>query len=162
VLRALLAAALAVAVLATSVPAIEQARTSTATDRAVTAAEGAVRAFHAVATDEDATRAGLPGSRRVLTVRLPERSWTVARVEWFAVGGVPDGVDPAWARASEHGTVVAYRVAGGRPRRHRVSLPGVDVRTPTGPVVFRSAGRHRAVLSLVRSAEGPTIVVERG
>jgi hypothetical protein len=43
-----------------------------------------------------------------------------------------------------------------------VSLPGVGVRTPVGPVVFRSAGRHRVVLSLVRSAEGPTVVVEPG
>jgi hypothetical protein len=162
VLRALLAVALAVAVLSVSVPAIDQARTATASDRAAAAAEGAVRAFHAVATDEDATRGSLPGARRFFTVGLPERSWTVARVEWFAVGGVPDGVDPAWARARGNGTVVAYRVAGGRPRRHRVSLPGVGVRTPAGPVVFRSAGRHRVVLSLVRSAEGPTVVVEPG
>jgi hypothetical protein len=162
VLRVLVAVGLAVSLLAVSLPAVDHARTTTTADRLDGAVETTARSLHAVATDEDATRPALPGARRLVTVSLPTSSWTAAPVAWFAIGGVPGAADVTARRPKANAsTVVAYRVAGGDTRRRRIRLPGVAVRTPAGPVVFRSPGRHHVRFALTRTDRGPTITVTR-
>ena len=91
---------------------------------------------------DDATAADVPGARRIVTFRLPARSLANAGVARVALRGADDEV--------------RYRLRGGRTRRH--GLP-VDLRTSGGPVVLRTAGRHRVRLGLVGPPTG--VRVER-
>jgi len=138
VIRVVLAAALAVALLAASLPAVDDARadrTATALDASLERVE---RATADLATSEAPTAAGVAGARRVVAVRLPPSSWTSAPVAWLSLGGRPGG-PPA--------DVLAYSVADRPPET--VDVEGVDLVTPDGPVVLREPGRHAVALELV-------------
>lgn len=149
-IRVVLAAALAVAIVAAAVPAVTDARrahTATAVESGVEAVE---RAADSLVATEDATAAGLPHPRRVVSVRLPPRSWSDAGVAYVAVGGVPGG-------PTADG--ISYRLRGGRTRT--VPLRGIDIRTRGGPVVLAEPGRHRLALELVRTTDGVAVSVHR-
>jgi hypothetical protein len=138
VIRVVVAAALAVALLAASLPAIEDARIErTATDLDATLSR-VERAAADLATNEAPTPGDLAGARRIVDVRLPPPSWTSAPVTWVSLGGRPGG-PPA--------DVLAYRIAGRPP--DVIDLRGVDLIVPEGPVVLRDAGRHAVALDLL-------------
>jgi hypothetical protein len=157
VIRVVVAVALTTALVAASLPAVADARADRTDAELRTAGEHVRRAAAALWTDEDATRSGVSGARRVVTVHLPRASWAAAGVAWFAVGGAPASEADAPESRPRNRSLVAYRVRDGPTRRLR--LPGVAVRTPEGPVVLREAGAHRLRLRLVRDG-GRAVVVE--
>lgn len=156
-IRVVVVVALTTALVAASLPAVADARADRTDAELRTAGERVRRAAAALWTHEDATRPGVGGARRVVSVRLPRASWSTARVGWFAVGGGPLPEAGAAGGGSRNRSLVAYRVRGGTTRRLR--LPGASVRTPDGPVVLREAGVHRVRLRLVRHG-GRAVVVE--
>jgi hypothetical protein len=146
VIRVVVAAALAVALLAASLPAVEDARIErTATDLDATLSR-VERAAVGLATSEAPTSAEVAGARRIVDIRLAPPSWTSAPVAWVSLGGRPGG---------PQADVLAYRIAERPPEV--VALGGVALATPDGPVVLRAAGRHAVALELVR-IDGRTVV----
>lgn len=141
-IRAVLAVVLTVALLAAATPAIDQgrqARTATHLDGVVDRIGRAVRSLLA---HEDPTRPGVVGPRRIVRFRLPSSSWTAVGVS-LRIDGERD--------------IVSYRLDGQPPSD--TTFQRVDLRTPTGPVVY-GPGRHRLVVSLVRDG-GIGVVVRR-
>lgn len=145
-IRVVLAASLALALLAASLPAVDAARIDRTRGRLDATLERVARAATALATSEDPTGAAVAGARRVVTVRLPAASWTSAPVAWVAVGGYPGG---------PRGDLLAYRLAGAPPTA--VELDGVDLRTGGDPVVLRGDGRRTLRLGL-ESVDGRPVV----
>jgi hypothetical protein len=144
VIRAVLAVCLTVALLAAVTPAVDEgreARTTTNLDDVVDRIERAARSLRA---HEDPTQPGEAGARRIVTVRLPQRSWTAVGADLW-IDGTRD--------------TIGYRLDGGRT--HRTRLREIDLRTPDGRVVLEEPSRHRLALSLVRS-NGIGVVVDRG
>lgn len=156
-LRLVFAVALAVALLATATPALEDARatrTERLTERELGRVETAALAL---------ARGEAPGARRTLRISLPGDSPTAASLAFVALGGLPDGaknIDTA------DGDVFAYRVAGGRTRVRRVEtdlrvvLGGDPVESDSRALVLRGGGTYRLTLRLVRLDGRPTIFVE--
>ena len=143
-IRVVLAVLLAVAILAAVGPSVEagrEARTATHLDGVV---DRVTRAVGSLRAHEDPTRPGVIGARRIVRLRLPTPSWA-ATGAIFRVDGDEDRI--------------GYRLDGEAP--HRTRLRGVDLRTPSGPVVVESPGRHRLTVSLVRD-DGVGVVVTRG
>ena len=143
-IRTVLAVLLTVALLAAVTPAVDEGReqrTAIHLDRAVDRIDRAARSLHA---HEDPTAPGVAGARRLVSVRLPERSWTAVGARLW-IDGERDSV--------------GYRLDGGRARRTR--LPGVDLRTPDGRVVLDGGSRRHLELSLVRD-DGVGVVVGGG
>lgn len=149
-MRALAAVVLAGLLLSASLPGVDRARESRTTARLDAEAAAFERAVRGLLS-EDATAGDVPGARRTVDVRVPGGGWTAAPVAYVAVRGTDGGS----RRAS-----VAYRLAEGPERVRRVG--GVDVRTPGGPVVLSSPGRHRLRLRLRSPSDGGPAVVVRG
>lgn len=154
-LRVVVAVALATALLSVTVPALDVAKR----DRGSTQIERSVERLTAAVADlrdrEAAVPAGEAGARRVVTVRLPARTWSTAGVEYLAIGGRPDG-------SSGH-AAAAWRVAGGHERARQVSgvrVEGDGARSPEGVLVVERPGTHRLELELVER-DGRRIVVVR-
>ncbi|ELZ27204.1 hypothetical protein C474_17699 [Halogeometricum pallidum JCM 14848] len=151
-LRVVLAAVLATAVLGASLPAVEDARA----DRTATALDASIArvsaAGSALAVGNDAPSTAVAPTRTV-AFSLPQPTWTAAAVEYVAVGGSPGGPG--------NRSAVTYATEGGGEVRRLLSVP-VPVRTPRGPVVFRGRGERTISLSLRATADGPVLVVGRG
>lgn len=157
-IRLVLAVALAVALVAATLPAIEKARQ----DRGRVAAERSLDRLAAAASDltarDAAVRPGARGARRVLRLCLPRRSWTRAGVTALALTAT-DGA----------GTRVGYRVGDGREveRRLPVALWPLDGDathadgTEEGPTLSLSPGCHRLVLAAVRRDGAVGVTVRR-
>ncbi len=143
-IRVVLAAVLLVAVAGTAAAAIETGRHDRTAARLDAGVERIERAARLLVDRADPTATGVPGARRVVTVRLPARSLSSAGVASVVFRGETD--------------TVSYRVRGGRTRRH--ALP-VDLQTPGGPVDLRAAGRHRVRLGLVGPPTGVRVTRER-
>lgn len=148
-LRFLLAAAVTAALLATALPAVEDARADRVASSLDADAERVGRAVESLAYGEDPTQSLSTAPRRTVRVTVPARSWTAADVSYVAVGGRPGAAD---SRA-----VFSYAFSGSGETERRLSLP-VPLRTPDGPVVFRGAGTHALSLSLLSRPEGPVVV----
>lgn len=160
-LRAVLAVALAAALLAVSLPVVEDARRDHAGSRVRSELRGVERAARALAADSDPVPVGAAGARRSVTVRLPARGWHAAPVAFVAVGGtVGNASDPAGS------DVLAWRLAGGP--RHAIRVEGIDIHRAEGgelapdgrPLVLGGAGRHDLRLSLA-SHDGRAVVLVR-
>lgn len=146
-LRVVLGTLLAVAVVGASVPAVDSARIE-ATDSRLRGELTSVRAAIAdLLVRDDPTRG--PGARRVLTVRLPRRSWGQAGTARVALGVAGPG-----------GDVLAWQARGGGRRTLR--LPA-RLRAPgeADALVLRRPGRHRLVLALVPDDGEPVVTVRR-
>lgn len=141
-IRAVLAAVVAAALLAAALPAVESVRT----DRTSAAMERSVERIERAGNGLLASDAADAGARRVVSVSLPARSLASAGVERFTVSCSPD-------------CAVRYRLAGGLAERHRVR--SVPLATPEGPVRFSKPGTHRLALGLARE-NGSRIVTVRG
>ncbi|SDM10800.1 hypothetical protein SAMN04487949_0877 [Halogranum gelatinilyticum] len=149
-IRVVVAVAVATALLATSLPAVDSARA----DRTAAHLDGEMARLSAAATslvdDDDATVSGVPGARRVLSVSVPARSWTAAGVDAIRVG----------CRDGEgcRRPMVGYELDNGRQRRVRLDVPLV---VADGPLVLRETGRHRLTLTLTRRDGSVAVVVAR-
>jgi len=153
--RLVLSVMLAVGLLAAVAPAVEEARR----DRAVGAVEGDVAAIEAadrsLAATDEATGADVAGARRVVTVRIPPRSATTARIRYVAIGSVPGR---AVADSGDE-DVVAVATDSREPRLLRVDADlRVDGRDDRA-LLLREAGRHR--LLLTPSEDGEALAVRR-
>lgn len=166
-LRVVVGVAIALALLAASQPALDSAR-QTRADRA--AARELARLQRAI--DSLQTEAAPPqgetreaGARRVVTIDLPTRSVTSARVDYVAIGAVPGESLPEGS-----GDVLAYRIGGGPPVVRRIDSD-LRVERASGsarwlaaddvPLVDRGGGRHRIALSLVEEGDHRVVVVRR-
>jgi len=142
-LRAVVAVALAAALLATSLPALETAQRQ----RTATHLGGEVDRLATAIADLRAREQATVGhgARRVVAVRLPQRDWTHAAVGYLAIGGRPRESD-----AVGNGATFAWRARGGGEQWRRT--PGVrvaPVETCGGrPIVLREPGVHRIALEL--------------
>lgn len=162
-LRAVLAVALAVALLAASLPAVDRAQRDHADSQVRSQLERLATAARALAARNDPVPVGNAGATRTVTLRLPARGWRSTGVAYVAIGGVPENA----ATDTPDGDVLAWRLAGGPPRVAR--LEGVAIHTvsdgrvaPDGrPLVVREPGRHRVELSLVRRRGRPVVLVRR-
>jgi hypothetical protein len=148
--RIALAVVLAAALLGVALPAVDAGRGERTATAVESSAERIARTAAHLRAVEDPTPPDVPGARAVVTVDVPAQSWDAAGVAYVAVGGSPGA-------PGDRG-VVAYRVRG---RQSRTVPLDVAVRTPDGPVAFRTAGEHRVALSLVRD-DGVAVVVSRG
>lgn len=147
-IRAVLAVALAAALVGFALPVVDEARRDRA-DRLVRSEVATIEraADSLLAADETTPGAG---ARRVLSVSLPEASWTVAGVDYLAIHGGPDN--------PEGGPGISYAV-GGRTRRIAVDAL---LYAPDGPVRIAGGGERRVVLELVRIDGRPAIAVRSG
>lgn len=146
--RAVLAVVLASALLGVTMPALEDARR----DRASVAVENELDRLRATANQLDAVddpTAG-PGARRSLTIDLPARQWTSARIDRLTLH--PETADSP-GRAS-------WQVAGGRTVRR--ALPELSLRTPAGePLSLSGPGTHELTLTLDGQPGSSVVTVRR-
>lgn len=146
-IRTALAVLLAAALLSISLPAVD----AVAEERTAAQMDRAVDRIGAAATELPAEDPGPTADlapRRVVSVRLPGRSLTTARVEHVTVTG--SGEDPAR---------ISYALVGRSPTSYRVAAP---IATPEGPVALRTPGEHTLVLRFVRQDHEPVVLVSRG
>lgn len=144
-IRLVVGVVLAAALLAASLPAIEDARVDR-TNAQVETTTSRLRVAAASLLATDAAVVG-PGARRVVTVRLPDRTLTSAAVRSFVV------------RCRPFCTVVVD-FEGGHRRTFR--LDDLPFRTPAGPIRLDDPGPHRLVLGLRPAADGPVVTVRVG
>ncbi|WP_121822208.1 DUF7311 family protein [Halostella salina] len=149
IVRVVIAVLLAGALVAVSLPLVDDGR-GRATDRQVrgeiTRVERA--AADLLATEETvADRSRAP--RRTVTVSLPERSWHRAGVEQLTVRPPPDGASTGRIR---------YAVAG---RPEAVATLDVPLRPADDSLELRGSGEYRLRLRLVRVDGDRTVVVDR-
>lgn len=158
-LRPVLAVVLATALVATSMPAIEAGRRDHTAAR-VTAELATLETVVGELRERDvAVRPVRPGARRVVSLRLPARSWSSTGLEYLAIGGVPGDNESAQP------VDVAWKLPGGRERSRRLT----DVRvvgngqsgSPTEPLIIRTAGVHRLAVSWYRCANRSVVSVRR-
>jgi hypothetical protein len=143
VFRVLLAVALAVALLAVAVPAIEQAGVQRSDGTARAAADELASEMRALLADSDAVAADVAGARRVVELDLPERGFASAGLATFRVERARN------LSRGTRGARIVWRVAGGT--RHVRRIPDVGVRTTTDrTVAFETGGTRTLVLELVR------------
>lgn len=143
-IRAVLAAILAVALLGATMPALSDARTTNAHERIELQHDTIERAAHELATGSVPVREGDLAARRVVTIDVPGRSLVTAGVELLGIGcpRAVLGTEPI----ADCEPALVYRVDGGDPTVHR--FPDVPLATPDGPVVLDS-GSHEVTLRYV-------------
>ncbi|WP_049971226.1 DUF7311 family protein [Haladaptatus cibarius] len=156
--RVVLAVILVVAFCSVSYPAIEDARTTRAEHHAAGELATVENALLDLST-ETTVSMGHPGARRVVTLSIPHESTSTARIEFVAIGGVPESGHEREKDA--HGDVLAYRAGGETHVRHvpfdlRVARAGGQKRdhdwhleTDRTPLVVRDTGRTEIAFRLV-------------
>ena len=145
-LRVAVTVALALALLAASLPAIESARVQHSEARIAAEIQHLDRAATTLAAENDAVEAGQPARAR-LTLHLPSRSWGDSGVEQVRF-------PPACATRE-----VVWSARGGRRQSHRVS--SVALAGAAGGLVIADGGRSRLVLELRRERGRRLVVVRR-
>jgi len=146
--RTVLAVLLATALLAVSLPALDDARQERAATAVATDIDALQRAAGDLLAADDPTDGA--GARRVFTFRLPARQWTNAGIEQVTITPRADGTPAS----------VSWRVDGDRTMSR--PLPGLPLQTPTGaPLRLQSQGRHRLVLALSGTPGSPVVTVRR-
>lgn len=145
-IRLLLAVVLASALLAASLPAIDDARRERTVARLDRAIDRLRDAAAAIRTDDPARDPSL-APRRVVRVRLTDRSWTTGQVDALRIDG----------RGPDRTARVSYRLRGGRSISRRIDAP---IETPE-PVVLRGRGVHRLALRFLLRGDRPVAVLRR-
>ncbi|MFD1644782.1 DUF7311 family protein [Haloarchaeobius litoreus] len=138
-MRVVLAVAVTLALFAVAAPAAADAREYRSDRVVATDLTTLERAGAALLDLEDPTSNPATGPRRFVTLRVPGRSWTTARVDWVALGGRPGTANP-----DPH--VVAYTLAGGEPRTSELPFPLVT--SDDGPLVLDGTGSYGLRLTL--------------
>lgn len=136
-LRVVLAVAMAAALLAASLPAVETARVHYGDEQTVGELEALEAAATTLAERNDPPPPGVAGPRRTVTLSLPEGTWSAAGLERLRID--PD-------TRSESYTPVRWRVDGGtgQTRQLRGNLTTVESK----PLAIDDGGRQRLVLEL--------------
>lgn len=154
-IRVVLAALLALALLGASLPAVESVSRSAAADageRATDDLEGSLRAL----TDSDPSAPGVPGAGATVELDFPERAVTNAGLDYIAVGGHPN-------RTLERDTAgrdaLVFRVAGGRTHVRTLDVDLETGATDADPLVVREDARIE--LRYVRTDAGPAVALAR-
>ena len=142
-IRIVLAAVLAVALLAVSLPAVENAQTDRTDEIVRSDLESLDAAALNLYTNDELVEG--PDARRIVTVRIPERSWSAAAVDRVVIHGENE--------------TLTYRIDG-QPTRH-VPANARLARPDRGPLVLDAPGEHRLVLRLVEHEGVSVVVVER-
>lgn len=143
-IRVVLAVVLALALLATSLPAIESARA----DRTERILQDDIDGLDDAAMDLRRTDEHVdgPGARRVVEIELPEQGWGAAGVERVRIPG--------------NGTAPSYRLAE-RPERIVGTESKLVRPEDREPITLRDPGRHRLLLTLGERDGERVVVVER-
>lgn len=159
-IRAVLAVAATTALLAASLPAVDDGRRQHTEGVVREDVEALERAAHALVETEDVAREA--GARRVLTLTLPERSWTHAGLDELVIAGGSNATERVNETERPDATAarVVVAVSGGRRTTHLID--GVALRTPGDePVRLSGTGRRRLVLSLGGTPRRPVVTVQR-
>jgi hypothetical protein len=157
-LRVVLAAVLASALVGTGFAALDTASRDRGNARVAASAERVTAAVADLRERAAPVPPDSPGARRVVTVRLPARDYATVPVEYFTIGGRPGEAPKGDAPA------IAWQVEGSHERTRQVSgarVVGVDSRSPPGRLVLEAAGRHRLALTLVERDGRETVLVRR-
>lgn len=157
VIRAVAAVLLAVALLAVSMPAIDDARVTTSTERVETTADRIERAAGRLAADSVAVADPELAGRSVLVVTAPS-GFTAASIDRLQIVDAPANA----TRVETDGVYLVYRFRHGSRQTVHVPPPtdAVDVDVAGGSVPLRTSGESRLVLRLVE-ADGPTVQIAR-
>lgn len=145
-IRAVVSVALAAALLAVSLPAVDRARIQHADARIAGEVDRLETVARSLARENDLVDHGPPASAGV-TLHLPTQSWGASDVVGFRIR--PPGATRD----------VSWRIRGGEQHARRLS--GVTVAGPPTGLVLRDGGRHRLVLELRRRGGDRTVVVRR-
>ncbi|MFW5917551.1 MAG: DUF7311 family protein [Halorubrum sp.] len=153
-IRVVLTVAVAVALLAASLPALETARTETTADRLDAEGDRVERAVAGVVAGSVAVEDPALAARTTTTVRAPS-GIAAAPVDRFAIAEV---------ERDEGGSTAAlrYRIDGGSDRTVPVAPEAVPatVETADGPIALRTRGESRIAFRFVDDDE-PTVRIER-
>ena len=153
-IRVVLTVLVAVALLAVSMPALEDARTATTEERLDTESDRVERAIGGLASGSMSVSDPSLAARTTVTVRAPS-GVTAARIDRLAL---------VESRRSENGSGVAlrYRLDGGRDRILPVVPEHVaaTVEVDDGPIALRTRGESRLELRLVDDG-GPAVKIAR-
>ncbi|EMA62792.1 DUF7311 family protein [Halorubrum kocurii] len=153
-IRVVLTVLVAVALLAVSMPALEDARVGTTDERLGTESDRIERAVGGLVSGSTSVADPSLAARTTVTVRAPS-GVAAARIDRLAL------VEPDRS-GDESGAALRYRIDGGRDRTAAV-VPDVvtaTVEVVDGPVALRTSGESRLELSLVDDG-GPTVRITR-
>lgn len=152
-IRVVTAVLLAVALLAVSMPAIDDARVTTSMDRLETTADQIERAAGEVAADSVAVADPALAGRSVLVVTVPS-GFTAAPIDQLRIVDAPASA----THTDVDGVQLVYRLRHGSPQALHIPPPtdAVDIDVAGESVPLRTSGESRLVLRLVE-AEGPTV-----
>ncbi|WP_332898332.1 DUF7311 family protein [Haladaptatus sp. CMSO5] len=149
ILRVVLATLLATALVAVSLPAIERASVeSTETQLRATMSQFQT-AIETLPERTDPVSPERALTHQTLTLRLPERAWTRARVSSVRIAPTPTG------------GVLRWQVSAGAV--HTVFIEGVPLKTPAQPdgIQLTEPGTHRLALTLETHDGTPAVAVRR-
>jgi hypothetical protein len=154
VIRVVLTVLVAVALLAVSTPALEDARAATTDERLGTESDRVERAIGGLASGSMRVSNPSLAARTTVTVRAPS-GVTAARIDRLAL------VEPERS-GSESGAALRYRIDGGRDRTVSIAPDPVaaTVEVVGGPISLRTRGESRLELRLVDDG-GPVVEVSR-
>lgn len=152
---------LAVVLIGTTIPILEDARRSTARTNAAELLDRIERAIRALVAHSDPTRV-LSGASRTIDLTYPRKQIGSAGVAWVAVGGIPGQTETPFG---PHANRLGYQVAGETVVRRvegaaiRVSIDG-EVQPAGTPLIVR--GDTRLVLSYRQYHSEPIILISTG
>ena len=153
-IRVVLTVLVAVALLAASMPALDDARVATTEERIETESDRVERAVGGLTAGSMSVSDPSLAARTTVTVRAPS-GVTAARVDRLALVG-PDRSE------NDSGAALRYRIDGGRARTASI-VPGpvgATVEVADGPIALRTRGESRLELRLVDDG-GPTVRIAR-
>ncbi|WP_338727724.1 hypothetical protein [Haladaptatus sp. DJG-WS-42] len=149
ILRVVLAALLATALVAVSLPAAERASIeSTETQMRATMSHFQT-AIEMLPAQTDPVSPEQSLTHHTITLRLPERTWTSARISHVII------------EPTATGGVLRWQVSDGQP--HALFIEGVCVETPGHPegIEIVEPGTHRLGLTLETRTETTVVTVRR-
>lgn len=149
-MRVVFTVALAVAVAAVAVPAIDAVGVERADTQAGAAVDRLVTAARTLAAGNDALPPGQGPARQVVELNLPAGGVASAPLRSLTVGPPARGGDGDESPTAEAATRITWRVAGGTTRVRNVA--GLRIRPVSGERFVAGGGRQRLVLRLVRRA----------
>lgn len=153
-IRVVLTVLVAVALLATAMPALEDAQTATATARLETETDRIERAAGGLVSGSTSVSDPSLAARTTVTVRAPA-GIAAPQIDRLAL------VEPARSDA-DAGAALRYRIDGGRRRTLSIAPESAvaTVEVVDGPIALRTRGESRLELRLVDDGE-PTVRVTR-
>lgn len=147
IVRTAVAVALAVGLVAVSVPVVERARVDHSTATIAGEVERLERSAVALAAGNEVVPDDGPPARTRVTLSLPIRSWAESGVDTLRIPNGTGGPDVEWT------------ATGGATRTR--TFPDVRLSGPAEGLTIDDGGRQRLVLSLERRGDDRTVVVRR-